>query len=165
MHNNKKFDIKHFFNQHYDALCLFATHVVGDIDEAEDIVMDCFAEFVSKAEEGWVPDHPRSYIYMMVRNACLDRVKKQVETMGMDEIDDVAADDEDTVARCEKEAEIWRVIDGLPMSCRRVFLMSKQDGMKYSEIAEALSISVKTVEAHISKAYSVLRKYLPLNKS
>lgn len=162
MHNNKKFDIKLFFNQHYDALCLFATHIVGDIDEAEDVVMDCFAEFVSKTEGGWMPEHPRSYLYMMVRNACLDLQKKKIDVMDVDEVDDIPEDDEDAVARYEREAMMWNVIDGLPQSCRRVFLMSKQDGMKYSEIAEALSISVKTVEAHISKAYSVIRKYLPL---
>lgn len=162
MHNNKKFDIKLFFNQHYDALCLFATHIVGDIDEAEDVVMDCFAEFVSKTERGWTPEHPRSYLYMMVRNACIDLQKKKIDVMDVDEVDDIPEDDEDAVARYEREAMMWNVIDGLPQSCRRVFLMSKQDGMKYSEIAEALSISVKTVEAHISKAYSVIRKYLPL---
>lgn len=162
MHNNKKFDIKLFFNQHYDALCLFATHIVGDIDEAEDVVMDCFAEFVSKTEGGWTPEHPRSYLYMMVRNACIDRQKKKIDVMDVDEVDDIPEDDEDAVARYEREAMMWNVIDGLPQSCRRVFLMSKQDGMKYSEIAEALSISVKTVEAHISKAYSVIRKYLPI---
>lgn len=165
MYNNNNFDIKLFFNQHYDALCMFATHIVGDIDDAEDVVMDCFAEFVSKTERGWMPEHPRSYLYMMVRNACLDILKRKIDVMDVDEVDDIPDDDEDMITKCDREAKVWNVIDGLPQSCRQVFLMSKQDGMKYSEIAEALSISVKTVEAHVSKAYSVIRKYLPQIKA
>lgn len=52
---------------------------------------------------------------------------------------------------------LWAEIDSLPTMCRRVFLMSKRDGKRNSDIASTLGISIKTVEAHMHKAYATLR--------
>lgn len=57
------------------------------------------------------------------------------------------------------EAKVWTALDSLPPKCREIFLMSKRDGMSYIEIATELQLSVKTVEAQITKAYKRLRKY------
>ena len=65
--------------------------------------------------------------------------------------------DEEAIDRSEQEAKVWETIDALPDRCREVFLMAKRDGMTYNEIAEALNISVKTVEHQISKAMKKLR--------
>ena len=65
----------------------------------------------------------------------------------------------------ELEVKIREAIDRLPMERRRVFIMSRYDGMTYHEIAEKMGISVKTVENQMSKALKFLRKelagYLP----
>lgn len=52
------------------------------------------------------------------------------------------------------------VLDQLSPRCREAFLLSKYNKLKYKEIAEEMDISVKTVEIHISRALSVLRKNL-----
>jgi len=64
----------------------------------------------------------------------------------------------------EKELlkKITLVIEEMPLVQRRVFEMSRMQGMSYKEIAAELSISVKTVEVHISKALKRLRHHLPL---
>ena len=49
------------------------------------------------------------------------------------------------------------LIDALPTERRNIFLMAKQQGMKYKEIAEQLDISVKTVEGQMGKALKTLR--------
>jgi RNA polymerase sigma factor (sigma-70 family) len=63
----------------------------------------------------------------------------------------------------EKELmkEIATTISGMPAIQRRVFEMSRMDGMTYKQIAESLSISVKTVETHISRALKRIKKLLP----
>jgi RNA polymerase sigma-70 factor, ECF subfamily len=53
-----------------------------------------------------------------------------------------------------------RAISGLPERCREVFELSRRDGLRYSEIAVVLGISVKTVEAQMGKALRVLRAEL-----
>lgn len=54
------------------------------------------------------------------------------------------------------------VINNMPDVQRKVFEMSRLEGMSYKQIAETLSISVKTVEVHISRALKRIRKQLPI---
>lgn len=57
----------------------------------------------------------------------------------------------------ELAARLWTAIDSLPERCKKIFLMSKLEDKSYSEIAEELGVSVKTVEAQVTKAYKRLR--------
>lgn len=105
-------------------------------------------------------DSPKSYIYRMTRNACLDalgRLRHDTGSAACANLDIVADDDTTLQERSEREARLWSEIDKLPTMCRRVFLMSKRDGKRNTDIALALGISIKTVEAHIHKAYTTLR--------
>lgn len=56
-----------------------------------------------------------------------------------------------------------REIENLPSKCQKVFILSKKEGLTNMEIAEHLDISVKTVEAQISKAYKTLKEKLKDN--
>ena len=93
-----------------------------------------------------------------VAGAGKDTIKKEL-IKRMENVESLPElpDDTDYFERYEREARLWSEIDKLPPTCRTVFLMSKRDGLKYETIAESLNISVKTVEAHICKAYTVLR--------
>jgi RNA polymerase sigma-70 factor (ECF subfamily) len=66
----------------------------------------------------------------------------------------------------ELEAKIYRAMEALPEQCRLVFKLSRFEELKYSEIAEQLNISIKTVENHMGKALKIMREqlkdYLPL---
>jgi RNA polymerase sigma-70 factor (ECF subfamily) len=57
--------------------------------------------------------------------------------------------------------ELEKILDitlkKMPERCRHIFYMHRMDGKKYKEIAANLSISVKTVEAEMTKAYRALR--------
>ena len=53
---------------------------------------------------------------------------------------------------------VKREIENLPPKCKRTFLLSKQEGLSNIEIAAHLNVSIKSVEAHITKAYAILRK-------
>ena len=153
------FDI--LFKRYYRPLCLYAAHYLnGDIAASEDIVQDCFVKL-------WQQDHAdkrsitdkRAFLYTLVRNACIDTLRRQhPEMTNIDPSDlEEIISDEEAIDRSEQEAKVWETIDALPDRCREVFLMAKRDGMTYNEIAEALNISVKTVEHQISKALKKLR--------
>lgn len=163
-------DIEHLFRAHYRALCLYAAHYVDDVATAEDIVMDCFVRLYERAaadDAVTSVTHTKSYLYQMVRNASVDHLRRQsagapaegalpLESIG--DVADTSAEEEQALQeRSEREARLWAAIDRLPKACRNVLLMSKRDGMKNREISEALGISLKTVEAQLTKAYSTLR--------
>ena len=57
----------------------------------------------------------------------------------------------------EVSALISQTLESLPERTREIFRLSRQEGMKYREIAKQLSISEKTVEANMGKALKALR--------
>ena len=77
--------------------------------------------------------------------------------VGEEYIPDVSESDIDT---SERDAKIWRAIGSLPEKCRKVFLMSKQKGMRNDEIAMEMGISIKTVKNQMTKALARLREVL-----
>ncbi len=66
----------------------------------------------------------------------------------------------DYLEQSELELKVKESIDGLPDSCRQVFILSRFEEKKYKEIAEELGISIKTVEGQMSRALKILREKL-----
>ena len=70
------------------------------------------------------------------------------------------AENEHEEADAAKKQRISFAIAQLPQKCREVFLLSRQEGLTYKEIAQHMNISVKTVENQLSKALKLLRNSL-----
>lgn len=165
MSDTKK--IERLFKDNWDALCMFSLHYVRDMDTAEDIVMDCFLKLSVKIGQGdgLTPSpspketvaNPKQYLYQMVRNESIDKASHVSETVQLSETTKASDDIDDVAERSEREAKLWKAIDSLPPVRREVLLMSKRDGMHNDEISQSLGISVRTVEAHLYKAYKSLR--------
>ena len=93
-------------------------------------------------------------MYGAVRNQAISRIRARNNSVAADMAAEVSDEEMDTSVR---DAEVWNAIDRLPPHCREIFLLSKRDGLTYTEIADELGISVKTVENQISKALKTLR--------
>ena len=157
-HDNSSFD--DLFRYNYRPLCLYALHYLQDVDLAEDIVQESYAALWEKLQEGAHVLNRKSYLYMMVRNRCLDHLRKKgIPTESLKPYDTYGIiDDDDAQERSQTEARLWTAIDNLPEKCREVFILSKRDGLKYEEIAEELGLSVNTVRNQISKALKLIKE-------
>ena len=157
------------FQQYYRPLCLYALHYLHDLDEAEDVVQDCFVRLLEAEKRDANssvsslsmsnPQNLKSFLYASVRNACIDKLRRKnpiVQDISPSDLSGIISD-EQAVDSSSREAELWTAIEQLPERCREIFLMSKRDGMTYREIAEELCLSEKTVEHQISKALKILR--------
>ena len=153
-------DFDDLFRYNYRPLCLYAMHYIQDVDLSEDIVQESYTALWEKLQEGAHILNRKSYLYMMVRNRCLDHLRKKgIPTESLKPCDTYGIiDDDDAQERSQTEARLWTAIDSLPEKCREVFIMSKRDGLKYEEIAEELNLSVNTVRNQISKALKVLKE-------
>lgn len=160
MVTNKNMDFESLFTYNFRPLCLYALHYLGDVDASEDIVQECFATLWEKLQQGTEVANRRAYLYMVVRNRCLDQLRKKgIPTESLKPYDTYGLiDDDDAQERSLTEARLWTAIDSLPEKCREVFVMSKRDGLKYEEIAEELGLSVNTVRNQISKALRMLKE-------
>lgn len=141
-------------------MCLYALNYTGTYEDAEDVVQQLFTELWEKDSRGELEiANLKSYLYTAVKNRGLKFILRTRAVQPIGEAEEVVADEdgEEEILRVEREARLWDWIDELPTERRNVFLMAKQQGMKYKEIAEELGISVKTVENQMGKALQSLR--------
>jgi len=153
--------LKQLFNEHYKGLCLFARQYIFDNEKVEDIVQDVFLNIWEKGELNATDAQAKSYLFTSVRNRCLNYIrdnKKFNDNVEVSLIENVY--ETDKLEYRELEKVITNAIHDLPEKCREVFQLSRFQDMKYQQIADALGISVKTVEAQMSKALKVLRERL-----
>lgn len=159
------------FRTYYQPLCNYAFTFVQDRDEAEEIVQSTFLNIWEKRESLSIHTGVKPYLYAMVRNACLnllkhEKIKQQHAAMEMAVAERSVESVARTVMASELEAKIYQAMDHLPEQCRLIFKLSRFEELKYSEIAQQLDISVKTVENQMGKALRIMREqlkdYLPL---
>jgi RNA polymerase sigma-70 factor (ECF subfamily) len=160
-----------YFRTYYQPLCNYAYTFLQDKAESEEIVQATFLSVWEKKSSLKITTSAKSYLYAMVRNACLNVIKheKIKQKYAGEELALADAGYESvahTVTKNELELRIQSAIQTLPEQCRLVFKLSRLEELKYNEIAEQLNISVKTVENHMGKALKIMREqlkdYLPL---
>ena len=169
--NGDKAAFEHVFKSYYQQLCNYAGTLIKDLDEAEEVVQNAFFNIWNKRESLEINVSLKSYLYRVVHNDCLNKLKHgKVRVMYAEDYKSSMAGGFDDSAKVldakELNLQINDAIDALPEQCGHVFKLSRFENLKYSEIAEQLGISVKTVENHMGKALKILRErlkdYLPL---
>ena len=158
---NQNAAIRELFFRHYRPLCLYALHYLQDADAVEDVVQEAFTTYWQRLGES-APDNPKAYLYRMVRNRCIDLLRRSGHDPERLQAEDAAGviDDGQAEERAELEARLWAAVERLPAKRRELLLMSKRDGMSYEAIAEATRLSVNTVRNQISRALQALRSCL-----
>jgi RNA polymerase sigma-70 factor (ECF subfamily) len=155
--------LEELFRTHYAGMVLFVRRFVHAPDVAEELVQDVFFKLWAKREGLSEIDALKTYLYRAARNTALNHLRRRKlersweeqeaqrgEPTTMGATDDDATSDE--VARAVAAA-----VARLPERCREVFLLSRQGGLTYGEIASTLGISIKTVETQMGRALKSLR--------
>lgn len=159
------------FRTHYEALCNYAYSFLDDRDEAEEIVQSTFLNVWERKHNITIETSLKSYLYRAVRNTCLNAIKHtKIKRKHADESMATAERSHESVSQSiissELDQKIGEAMMALPEQCRLIFQLSRFEELKYSEIAEQLNISIKTVENQMGKALRImreqLREYLPI---
>lgn len=148
------------YKQFYKPLCSFCVRLVSVSEVAEEIVSDVFFS-IWKNRRRFAIKNPRAYLYNAVRNRGLDYLRtKKIVFCTLESAAHLPAENHtlhEALEHQELESRVHVGIRRLPRRCKMVYELSR-DGMKYKDIAVALSISIKTVETQLSKALRELRK-------
>lgn len=153
------------FEMHYKGACRYVIRLVRDEDTAEEIVQSTFVNLWEKKEMISADISFRSYLFRSAYNTALNYLKHQkvVNTFVNKKQDNFVVSKKNYVSHqpdFEIQNRISDALNSLPPQCQRVFRMSREEGLKYYEIAEQLDISQKTVEVHMGKALKLLREHL-----
>lgn len=156
------------FHTYYARLCAFATRYVGCPDTAEEVVGEVFLRiWIQRRHDEDRRRCSKRFLYTAVRNQALkvldhERVVRrsreivlhQEHLPGMSQ-PPIAADE--ALQADELAAAVRRAVDQLPERCRQAYLLRRQQGMSYVQIAEAMGTSVRTVETQLARAARTLR--------
>jgi len=164
------------FDDHYSMLCLVAFDMIKNKQLAEEIVDEVFMNLWLKRESLEINKSIRAYLIKSVQNRCINWLEEtKKERLVMDHKFDIYkydlvkwSDDYPlgNLLTNELQEKIDESIKALPDQCKNIFLLSRNEGLNYEEIASQLSISVNTVKTQMKIALSRLREslqeYLPL---
>ena len=159
---------KTFFEKHYDGLSVFINSYTNDLALTQDIIQDSFIKLWQARNNINESKSIVPYLYKIAYFTFIDNYRKHKKECEL--IDKITyektmelSSNEDEDLKNFKIKQILKAIDNLPPKCKEVFKMSKLQGYKYTEIAKMLGISIKTVENHMGKAFSYIRKELKDN--
>ena len=162
----KKGDEKAFealFRAHYPFLCHYAAMLLKDASAAEEIVQELFVRLWERREDTSIDTSVKNYLYRAVKNHCINYVRhskiKEEYLRGV-QSDQNDFSYEESESQNELMQKIEESIASLPEKRREIFRLSRQEGLKYREIAARLNVSIKTVETQMGYAIKSLRELL-----
>jgi len=152
------------FRANYPGLCRVATRILGSPAQAEELVQDLFLWVWERSPVIDDATPSRAYLYRAAHNGALNRLRhRRIERRWEEQQPIAELADPPAPADLERDELLGAVrgaIERLPPRCRLVYTMSRQEGLTYQEIADALDLSVKTVEAQMARAFRLLRTAL-----
>ena len=153
------------FKNEFKGLCFFALRYTKDYDTAREITQEAFISLWEKRNSIDLSKPVKTYLSTTVRNKCLNWLKDNKKfSKEILDIEGLLSDktyiQPDRLVEAEVRKKIAQAIQELPVKCREIFVLNRNDNLKYQEIATRLEISIKTVETQMSKALQHMRERL-----
>ena len=157
----KKESFKIFFNDFYPVLCLFAEKFLRNEEQSKDVAQEALIKFWEKRKEFSELKSARKFLYIVVKNDCLNILKKTKVSGDLSEIEEVASESflKQHIIKQETFFLVRKAVESLPERMRQVVEHSML-GLKNAEIAEQMGISPLTVHTAKKNAYRKLRETL-----
>jgi RNA polymerase sigma-70 factor (ECF subfamily) len=152
------------FRKYYARLCRFAFKYVEDMSEAEELVQDTFVKIWEKRESIEINTSFKSYLYQAVTNKGLNAIRNDQRKQRNLKIVSSNRNEPpkaiDNLVTNEISDKLFLALNSLPPKCRKIFQLSRLEGLNHKEIAQQLDIKIKTVENQIGIALKHLKKQL-----
>lgn len=143
-----------------DAFYRVALYILESGEDARDEVQELFVKLWNDRDSLDSVHNPKAYGITLIRNRCIDRLRK-VSVTGRDRMPEDVCSESDTGRQVEDRERITRImrhIEALPERERQVFRMKILEELTYDEITARTGMSNLTLRVLLSNARRKLRK-------
>jgi RNA polymerase sigma-70 factor (ECF subfamily) len=155
------------FRQIFDALfsnlTKFSFSFVHSKEAATEIADELFVQLWIKRADIMKINDLRVYLYTATKNASLNYISKKAKQIEVEpyenlivQMTDVVSPEQIMITK-EMLQKIKEAVDSLPPRCKLIFKFVREDGLSYSEVAEILGLSIKTIDAQMVIAVARIR--------
>ncbi len=165
INQNRTEKFREIYDTYFLQMVSYAFVITNSHEVSKDVVSDVFLNLWKSETNLSEIRELKAYLYASVKNQALRSISNhpknfddfytQLELRSVDQLNP-----EDLMIGRELSARIRGVVDALPPQCQLVYRMVKDDGRKYSEVAEALGISTSMVKQHMILALKNMRTSL-----
>lgn len=149
-HSNR---LEELVNKHESTLFRAALAILGDVQEAEDVVQETFLRYLEKRPELRDGEHEKAWLLKVTANRCKSVLRQRLRHPAVELLDVYPAPDMD----CR---ELMEAIFALPARQRAAVHLHYYEGYTSEEIGAILGQRPGTVRSHLSRARDSLRRYL-----
>jgi len=171
LHQGDETAFETIYNSDYKRIVDFCNQFINDTENARNQAQEAFLNLWLNRRKIETVNGIRSFLFTYARSGCLDylrhaKVASRYENKFLQQketalnIEALEKIDFDSLEFSELNVLLKKSIENLPDKCRQIFIMSRFEEKKNKEIADELSISVKTVEARMTYALKVLKSNL-----
>ncbi|MDR0744985.1 MAG: RNA polymerase sigma-70 factor [Mediterranea sp.] len=153
--NNDPRAFQIFFDFTYSKVYRCANYFVSDVESCKDIVSDVYAYIWQNREKLPGLENYENYLFICVRNRALNHLKSigRYQKIRLDDVDLRSLSDgvcsDQYMLNVELKNILELAVNSLPPRCRLIFFMVREENMTYKDVAEALSISERTVQGQM----------------
>ncbi|WP_341840252.1 RNA polymerase sigma-70 factor [Chitinophaga caseinilytica] len=159
---NDQLAFRQFYDHFFVTLFRFTCSLLKEREVAEEITHDVFVQCWQKRHELGDVRNPQVYLFVAARNKVVDHARRQsqLRSLPLQESDEeqlqFSPDPEQLLITSEMMGKMEEAIRELPPKCREIFILVKQYGLRYKEVAAILELSTKTVENQLAIALKKL---------
>ncbi|MCH5597437.1 RNA polymerase sigma-70 factor [Niabella ginsengisoli] len=155
--NDNQLAFKNLYQHFSSGLISYANTLLRNTQLSEEAVADVFVKVWANRKMLPTINNLSYYLYTATKHTALNYLSSQkkynyLALEGTGEIFSIQCPETNSIQK-ENLQQIEAAINALPEKCKLVFRLIKEEGLRYKEVADLLSLSPKTVEAHMTLAY------------
>lgn len=149
-------DVERLVGEHYVSLYRYAYRLTGSAADAEDLAQEAFCKAQAKQDQLRDPAAARSWLFSILRNAYLHRIRSDRRHLSLDDMGDIPEPVPEPLPPVEPE-RLQQVLNEMPEAFRTPVILYYFEDFSYRDIAGQMEVPLGTVMSRLARAKAFLR--------